>query len=781
MEEKGLSKSCVSVSEARNDSLCAMYFGISCAFFTFKNLSNQAMNDQNSVETRDKMLQGTAHLLGLLVWRKIHEGEEAKSVEKNELLRQLDEAKKEIMELKLTRKEDAKANEKVASIYAAQEQSWFAERRKLRHQVATLLNDLRILDSRKNEAISELSKKVGELEVVVQSKEKVLEEGEMKRKELEEKVKSAEVVLEDLKEINKRENQYHSSEMMKHKTAFIELVSNQRRLEAELSRTLRQVEAAKQQLEFLFDEKEEAMLMVEELSIEMERMRKESEQKDKILSAMMRKIKLDSPEKQMIVKEVKFYKPKKKINERKTTERLGSFPGSRNERHSLRNFLSRQVSSKLLEVFPDDNIRGNVQSEQCDAFFDDLDDAEVKKENEDHYYSPHTEQGFSEGCTGQFHESTRLDEWVHAEAEKYHSSVKQRHQMELDELEEQLRLKDNKLEAYHWQLLSAEVESKRLQSKVEVLNQELAQLRDNNLKLESLSVDRELELKTLQDQIAAMRSSNVSAHKTKKIHSSKRDMLLDDDISGYWSKITKKKPAEKEHQSKKSVVDDAKKEEAKERESLSKHTSSTSFSSVEEVDEKEIVEAKVCLSKTNASPWKVDLHALGVSYKIKRLNQQLLMLDRLTGKQESNEFKNFSMLLSLLKKQVSRYQSLHEKTDNLSKRMGEKGLNLKRGVSKRTKEETRKLEHFLEETFQLQRFIVATGQKLMEVLSKIGSGFVGAIASEFDGVANFDMQRFGDTMQSLFKDVQRGLEVRISRIIGDLEGTLAYEGIHFLK
>lgn len=113
---------------------------------------------------------------------------------------------------------------------------------------------------------------------------------------------------------------------------------------------------------------------------------------------------------------------------------------------------------------------------------------------------------------------------------------------------------------------------------------------------------------------------------------------------------------------------------------------------------------------------------------------------------------------------------------------GEKDINVKRGVSssKRTKEEKRKLEHFLEETFQLQRFIVATGQKLIEVHSKIGSGFAG-IASELDGLANFDMKRFGDTMQTLFKDVQRGLEVRISRIIGDLEGTLAYEGIHFLK
>ncbi|KMT15990.1 hypothetical protein BVRB_3g051730 [Beta vulgaris subsp. vulgaris] len=771
MEEEGVSKSVLFTSQARDDSLCAMYFGMSCAFFALKNLSEQPLDqDQKCLEIRDKMLQGSAHLLGLLVWRRV-QGEEAKSIEKHELVRKLEAAEREIFELKRTRSEDAKANDKVASIYAAQEQSWFAERRKLRHQVASLLNDLRIFDKRKNETISELNKKLGEMEVLIKSKEKVLEEDERRRKELEEKVKSTEVVLEELREANKREAQDHSSELLKHKTAFIELVSNQRQVEAELGRTLRQVEAAKQQLEYVFEEKEEAMLMVEELSAEIEKMRKELEQKDKIFSVMLRKIKLNSPEKQMILKEVKLFKPKRKMIERKT-ERLGSFPGSRSERHTLRNLLSRQVSSRLLEAFPNDD---RIKSEQHDAGFDDL-DAEVRKKNED--YSPHFEQGFPEECTEFHDQATRLDEWVHAEAEKYHNAIEKRHQLDLDSLEEQLRMKDDKLEAYRWQVLSAEVESKRLQSKLEGLNQEMSQLRDHNLKLQTLLVDREVELKTMRDQIATQ-LNNFNAQKSKKL-SSRKETQQDDDHGWSSFKILKRKPA----------TEEAKK--VNEHESLSKHTSSTSFGSIEDVEEKDGLEGSetigkelatnICLKKINASPWKVDLHALGVTYKIKRLNQQLLMLERLTGNPENNEFKDFCLLISLLKKQVSRYQSLQEKTDDLSKRMGEKDINVKRGVSssKRTKEEKRKLEHFLEETFQLQRFIVATGQKLIEVHSKIGSGFAG-IASELDGLANFDMKRFGDTMQTLFKDVQRGLEVRISRIIGDLEGTLAYEGIHFLK
>lgn len=109
-------------------------------------------------------------------------------------------------------------------------------------------------------------------------------------------------------------------------------------------------------------------------------------------------------------------------------------------------------------------------------------------------------------------------------------------------------------------------------------------------------------------------------------------------------------------------------------------------------------------------------------------------------------------------------------------------MDLGRGGSSvaKTKEETKRLEHFLEETFQLQRYMVATGQKLMEVQSKIASGFVEA-GEDLDESASFDLKRFADSVRTLFKEVQRGLEIRISRIIGDLGGTLACDGIIYLR
>ncbi|KAJ6373581.1 hypothetical protein OIU78_029292 [Salix suchowensis] len=196
--------------------------------------------------------------------------------------------------------------------------------------------------------------------------------------------------------------------------------------------------------------------------------------------------------------------------------------------------------------------------------------------------------------------------------------------------------------------------------------------------------------------------------------------------------------------------------------------------------------------KTNNSTWGMDFHALGVSYKIKRLKQQLLMLERLPGKQDSGEqlgssdeakngMKAFQALISLLHKQVNKYQSLQEKTDELCKRMHDNDVDVSRRDSStsaaRKKGETKTLEQFLEETFHVQRYMVTTGQKLMEVQSRIASGFVKVPEELEKSAGSFDMKRFADSIQTLFQQVQRGLEVRIARIIGDLGGTLACEGM----
>lgn len=81
-----------------------------------------------------------------------------------------------------------------------------------------------------------------------------------------------------------REAQEHSKEMWKHKSAFIELVSARRQLEAEMGRAVRQIEAEKEELDAVLEQKEQYVLMAQKLSMELIKTRNDFEQKDNFAS-----------------------------------------------------------------------------------------------------------------------------------------------------------------------------------------------------------------------------------------------------------------------------------------------------------------------------------------------------------------------------------------------------------------------------------------------------------------------------------------------------------------
>ncbi|MED6155785.1 hypothetical protein PIB30_117202 [Stylosanthes scabra] len=414
----------------------------------------------------------------------------------------------------------------------------------------------------------------------------------------------------------------------------------------------------------------------------------------------------------------------------------------------------------------------------------------------------------------------RLDDWMRGEAERYAAMIEQRHHLELDAFAEQMRMKDEKLEAFRWQLLRTELETKQLQSHLEVLVKDVTQLRHDKMRLETLVLEREDELASLKEKF----SSQIRSFNCSNFHPQPSELVQQDAV---WSKVkvAKRKSGDKEQEMLETLIEvDCEKEvqpvahdqfnndannsvvqsqesEIEVEKEISMEVSSRTMQNRSpnpnqvEVDAAEkIASTSQPSSKIKQSPWKMDLHALGVSYKIKRLKQQLVLVERLTGTQASDEksetsdeskggMKAYLSMTALLNKQVGRYQSLQEKTDDLCKRMYENDLYTSHGdmySGARSKEKTSTLEHFLEETFQLQRYIVATGQKLMEIQSKIVSGY-GGVAEEMEKSAGIDIKRFADSIKNLFQEVQRGLEVRTSRIIGDLEGTLAREGITSLK
>lgn len=139
----------------------------------------------------------------------------------------------------------------------------------------------------------------------------------------------------------------------------------------------------------------------------------------------------------------------------------------------------------------------------------------------------------------------QLEVWVRSEAEKYAATIEKRHHLEMDAFAEQMRLKDEKLEAFHWRMLSMKIETKRQQSHVEGLTQELSQIRHENMKLEALSLERQEELKALKEQFFKVKP-HISCKTA--VHPSVAGPTLAHDASNV--KIVKGEPAVGEHETK---------------------------------------------------------------------------------------------------------------------------------------------------------------------------------------------------------------------------------------
>ncbi|CAH8279445.1 unnamed protein product [Arabidopsis lyrata] len=711
-----------------------------------------SMGDEKQCEMRNEMM-----LFGLLIRRVFDE-------EKGKLLQRLEDATSEITELKKVRNDDAKANEKVVSIIASQKQNWLRERYGLRLQIEALMKELRNIEKRKRKSLSEMQERLKEKEGLVESKDKAVEDEKRKCEELEERLVKAEKEFQDLRETQERDVQEHSSELWRQKKTFLELASSQRQLEAELSRANKQIEAKGHELE--------------DLSLEINEMRKDLEQKDRILAVMMKKSKLDMTEKQMTL-----LKEAKKKQDEEETKKWRTNPKSRkHERRSLRSMFAFEATSK-----PKSNSVGSITH------------IEHLESNKDPDVVPYSIGDLSDlGVDGI---AKKRENLIFGEEELCIRVIGKKQEIEIGDFTEHMKLKDEKVETLCLHLMNSELESKRLRSCIEGLSQEMSQLRHDNTELEGMVNRRGEESVSLKNQDFKTQPKSLVPHKNNmscRRKNTKTEALGEQEREFESREVSQENATEKgresyspdelRHLTLKAAQSDA--EEGSENERHVPENKCTR-EKANGKENKKLIKS----SSTSNPPWRMDLHALGVSYKIKRLKQQLMMLERYIGKPESQETeKNISdtgkrallLLITLLNKQVTRYQSLHEKIDDLCKRMHVNDPEKISGNMRANGEAKTSLEHFLDETFQLQRYIVATGQKLMEIQSKIASGFVEFLVDlitteSSSSSSSFDPERFAENIKSLFQEVQRGLEVRISRCIGYLEGTLAREGMIHLK
>lgn len=789
------------------------------------------------------------------------------------LLEKLAALERQLEELRHRRAEDAKANEKVAGIFASHEQRWFTERKSLRRQVNAVVAAARAREAKREEEAAELRRQLEEQRDAAALKDRAMEQEIQRREGAEERLRAAERAAEELRERAAKEAAEHAAEVRKHKVAFVELASAQRQLEADLARAARLADTAEAELREALERRDEAASAAADLSAEAARLRRDAEHKDKILSAMLRKSKIDMEDREMLVREVKMCKARRKQAELEAERWRKMWESRGHRRGSSRSSSARCVtdppppsgcSDKVLA--PDAAARAaNLDTK---ILFVDQVEGDGKK---DHRQAPAKELTTIE-CVDRYashvddkpavEEYQGLQEWFQMETEKYTAMMKHRHTAEIEAFTEQLRLKDEKLEAFRWRAVSMDVEESRLRCRIQELEARLAQQEKHGAGLEALLLERENESRALKEQLEALQAQALGVEicvpaggqdtdaddrcipcspvKIQRTASGEADKLSSgssrhqegtDEVSKYHRAETKVDEL---------ISPDDDKEKAFDLEATEAHVvpvrdlacaaAATTWMEHERHDapprqsfrseieeEKEVytdpgnAQAQASTSSSQeqeatselalvvvppgqkSSAWKTDIHALAVSYKIKRLKQQLLVLEKLAaeGKEEAaaatrssgseascssrqHPRTRYQTMMSFLSKHVKRYQSLDDKIDDLCARMEES----KRSVGRERRhgtsgEQSAALGQFLEETFQLQRFMVATGQKLLETQSRIASGLVSRGGGE-DGA---DMKRLMDVAGALLRDVQRGLEVRIARIIGDLEGTLTFHGI----
>ncbi|KAF8033473.1 hypothetical protein BT93_D2167 [Corymbia citriodora subsp. variegata] len=166
---------------------------------------------------------------------------------------------------------------------------------------------------------------------------------------------------------------------------------------------------------------------------------------------------------------------------------------------------------------------------------------------------------------------------------------------------------------------------------------------------------------------------------------------------------------------------------------------------------------------TRESPWKLNGEGVGVSSKLKLLEQELLNLEKVGDGDPSK-------VPSLMRKQAKRYQALAGKIDELCRKMqASDPCEPTLSSEFRTQRQT----EFLLEAFRLQQRADETGQKLTALHAEVGKSYY---EEELGGHAKLTTRRSMDSIRNNFKEIQRNLEIWLARIIGDLKGILARDG-----
>eukprot|EP00249_Psilotum_nudum_P034643 c53973_g1_i1 orf=2-1087(-) len=218
--------------------------------------------------------------------------------EKIELLKNVSKIESEVQELKKRRNEDARANEKVARIFATQEQGWKNERKKLkqdlqnhRFELQKSWKEMSVLQQRMESAdvlggndcnecsaketlVMELKERLREQEFLMMATVEESKAEQQEKNELARKLETAEGVISELRDKLGKEVVERALESQKHQAILSEFKLKQRQAEMDFSRVFEEFESSKRKIGILSEENKCMNELIERLSIELTKLQK---------------------------------------------------------------------------------------------------------------------------------------------------------------------------------------------------------------------------------------------------------------------------------------------------------------------------------------------------------------------------------------------------------------------------------------------------------------------------------------------------------------------------
>jgi len=376
-------------------------------------------------------------------------------MEKAKLSLKLAEAEAEVGELRMRRGEDAKANEKVALIYASHEQNWKSERKKLRHEIDLLRRDLLRKEvgelcnmsprgrnthceecEAKERHVSALQESLSEKEFFMMTAMEEAQSEEHERNALAAKLAIAESIAAELSEKLSSE----LADAMRQRVVLQDLKTKQQETERELIKALEEIQNARTELTHI------AVV------------RKEVEDKEEVISAMLRRASREKEEKDLLAKELALSEVKRKHAESlmhrwKSVAAAEEEEGGRRRprmmttphKRTANRFHHRSLGSRS-EL--DDEVLGHSHKRDCSC---------SAAEEEELQLQP----------------TRAFNEWVELVKSRHAAQLEDKHWREIEAFERQMRAKDERIAAFRSQLLAMELESSKMKSEMEALQIEI--------------------------------------------------------------------------------------------------------------------------------------------------------------------------------------------------------------------------------------------------------------------------------------------------------------------